>query len=394
MRRPRLRTVLIVVLSLAAILMAVRFTFGKPVPTVTVQKGPLVETVVATGRVITPARAALGSQIAGTVAQVLVKEGDRVKAGQVLARLISGEQAAALEQADRSVTEAEARITQLDVVGLPVAREAQRQTEASLTLAKQEYDRVKRLVESGFYSPSKLDEAQRTLDSAQAALKAASAQSASNARDGADARVLRTRLDQAKAARALASAKLDQTRIVAPSDGVVLTKLVEPGDVVTAGRKFFDLAVAGETQIVLTVDEKNLGRLALNQNAQALADAYPGQPFPAKVFYIAPGVDAAKGSVEVKLVAPQPPAFVKPDMTVSIEIEAARKADALTLPDRLVRDAANAPWVLVAQEGMAVKRPVKLGVKGQGRVEISSGLQPGDRVIPVETGVKEGARVR
>lgn len=394
MVRPRLRTVLIAVLILAAAFMAARALLGKSVATVAAQRGPLIETVVATGRVITPSRAALGSQIAGTVAEVLVREGEQVKAGQVLARLIAHEQAAALDQAERSITEAEARLHQLDVVGLPIAREGQRQAEASLTLAKQDYDRVQRLVAEGFYSPSRLDEARRTLDNAQAGVKAAGAQSASNAPNGADARVLRTRLDQARAARDLARAKLEQTRILAPAAGVILTKLVEPGDVVTAGRRFFDLAVAGERQIVLAVDEKNLGRLALEQNAQALADAYPGQPFAAKVFYIAPGVDAAKGAVEVKLVIPQPPAFVKPDMTVSVEIETARKADALTLPDKLVRDAISAPWVLVAAQGRAVKRPVKLGVKGQGRVEIAEGLQPGDRVIPPEAGVAEGARVR
>ncbi len=394
MRRPRPRTILIAVLILAAAFLAVRAFLGKPVATVAAQRGPLIETVVATGRVISPARAALGSQIAGTVAEVLVREGDQVRAGQVLARLIASEQSAALAQAEQAITEAEARLAQLDAVGLPVAREGQRQAEANLTLARQEYDRVKRLVAEGFYSPSRLDEAQRTLDSAQAASKAASAQSASNAPTGADARVLRTRLEQARAARDLTRARLDQTRILAPADGVILTKLVEPGDVVTAGRRFFDLAVAGERQIVLAVDEKNLGRLALEQTAQALADAYPGQPIPARVFYIAPGVDAAKGAVEVKLVIPQPPAFVKPDMTVSVEIETARKADALSLPDKLVRDVASAPWVLLAEDGRAVKRPVKLGVKGLGRLEIAAGLKPGDRVIPPEAGVQEGARVR
>ncbi|MBI5331906.1 MAG: efflux RND transporter periplasmic adaptor subunit [Betaproteobacteria bacterium] len=394
LRLPKLRILLLGLLAALAVFLAVRAFLGKPVATVAAERGNLIESVIATGRVITPARVALGSQIAGTLAEIKVKEGDRIQAGQTLARLIANEQAAALEQAERSIAEAEARLIQLDRVGLPVAQQALRQAEAGLKLARQEFDRVKRLVESGFYSPSRLDEAQRTLDSAQAGVQAAAAQSASNARDGADARVLHTRLAQARAARAFAQAKLDQTRILAPSDGILLTRLAEPGDVVTAGRKLFDLAVAGERQIVLDVDEKNLGRLTLNQTAQAVADAYPGQPFAARLFYIAPGVDAAKGSVEVKLVIPQPPAFVKPDMTVSVEIETARKSDVLTLPDRLVRDATTAPWVLAAEQGRAVKRAVKLGVRGQGRVEIAAGLKAGERVIAPETGVKEGARVR
>jgi len=392
---PKPRWIVLGLLAVLLVFIAVRMLLGKPVSTLTARRGALIETVVATGRVITPARLALGTQMAGTLAEVRVKEGDAVRAGQVLARLIPNEQLAALEQSTRAIAEAEARLVQQDVVGLPVAEQGRRQAEANLKLAQQDFDRVKRLVDSGFYSPSKLDEAQRTLDNAQAALKAAAAQATSNTAGGADTLVLRTRLAEARAAREFAQAKLDQTRVVSPSDGVILTKLNEPGDVVTVGRKLFDMAVAGERQIDLQVDEKNLSRLRLDQTAQALADAYPGQPFMARIFYIAPGVDAQKGAVEVKLVIPAPPAFVKPDMTVSVEIETGRKPDALILPDRIIHDVAGEhPWVLVADAGRAVKRMVRLGLKGQGQLEVAAGLQPGDRVIPPESGVQEGARIR
>jgi len=392
---PKPRWIVLGLLAVLLVFIAVRMLLGKPVSTLTARRGALIETVVATGRVITPARLALGTQMAGTLAEVRVKEGDAVRAGQVLARLIPNEQQAALEQSTRAIAEAEARLVQQDVVGLPVAEQGRRQAEANLKLAQQDFDRVKRLVDSGFYSPSKLDEAQRTLDNAQAALKAAAAQATSNTAGGADTLVLRTRLAEARAAREFAQAKLDQTRVVSPSDGVILTKLNEPGDVVTVGRKLFDMAVAGERQIDLQVDEKNLSRLRLDQTAQALADAYPGQPFMARIFYIAPGVDAQKGAVEVKLVIPAPPAFVKPDMTVSVEIETGRKPDALILPDRIIHDVAGEhPWVLVADAGRAVKRMVRLGLKGQGQLEVAAGLQPGDRVIPPESGVQEGARIR
>jgi HlyD family secretion protein len=391
---PKPRWLLIGLFGFFLALAAWHLLQGKTVDTVVAERGGLIETVVATGRVITPARVALGSQMAGTLAEVRVKEGDEVRAGQVLARLINNEQAAAVAQAERAIAEAEARIAQLEGVGLPVAQESQRQAEANLRLARLEHERVKRLVESGFYSPSRLDEAQRALDSTQAAVQAAALQSASNAPGGADARVLQTRLAQARATHELAEAKLAQTRILAPADGIILTKLAEPGDVVTVGRKLFDLAVAGERQIVLDVDEKNLGRLALDQPAQAVADAYLGNPFAARVFYIAPLVDAAKGSVEVKLVVPEPPAFLKSDMTVSVEIETARKAGVLTLPDRLVYGSAKAPWVLTVTEGRAARRAVQLGIHGQGRVEIVAGLKDGERVIPPEAKVKEGQRVR
>jgi HlyD family secretion protein len=105
-------------------------------------------------------------------------------------------------------------------------------------------------------------------------------------------------------------------------------------------------------------------------------------------------VDARKGSVEVKLRVPEPPDFLKPDMTVSAEIEVGRRAVALVLPSEVVRDAGSRPWVLVADDGRAVRRPVRLGLRGTGRVEVVEGLAAGDRVIPPAAPVRAGQRVR
>ncbi len=116
----------------------------------------------------------------------------------------------------------------------------------------------------------------------------------------------------------------------------------------SAGKIAFELAAAGQTQLVLQVDEKNLGLLRLEQGAAAVADAYPGQRFPARISYIAPGVDAQRGTVEVKLVVPAPPEFLRPDMTVSVEIDAGRAPNAITLPSELLREAtSSAPWVVL-----------------------------------------------
>jgi len=93
---PKPRWIVLGLLAVLLVFIAVRMLLGKPVSTLTARRGALIETVVATGRVITPARLALGTQMAGTLAEVRVKEGDAVRAGQVLARLIPNEQQAAL----------------------------------------------------------------------------------------------------------------------------------------------------------------------------------------------------------------------------------------------------------------------------------------------------------
>ena len=156
------------------------------------------------------------------------------------------------------------------------------------------------------------------------------------------------------------------------------------------------LSPVGETQLVLQIDERNLARLKLGQQALASADAYPAERFGAELFYINPSVDPQRGTVEVKLRVPAPPAYLRQDMTVSVDIEVDRHADALALPANAVHDVAGAdPWVLQVKDGRAIRRPVKVGLRGEGSVEIRGGLEAGDLVVPADnTSVKPGRRVR
>jgi HlyD family secretion protein len=396
LKRPSVRQLLLgVVLVSAALVAAWRFTQGPRVQVVAATRGEVVQTVVSTGRVITPARVEVGTMTLGTVKSRDVEEGATVAAGQVLARLKDDEQRAALEQARGTLAEAEARLVQLGRLTAPASEQLLRQNEVSLQFAKDEYERTRRLFDKGFFSQAKLDEAGRNLAVAQAARETALLQATANAPKGSDFALSLARRDQARAALELAQAKLDYTVIRAPAAGVVLKKFVENGDTVTQGKKLFDLSVAGETQVVLTVDEKNIGLLALGRKAQVVADAYPGKVFPAEIFYIAAGVDAQRGSIEVKLRVPAPPPFLKPDMTVSAEIIAGRNPDAVTVPADAVRDASTAaPWVLAVREGRATRVPVKLGLRGADRVEIASGLASGEQVIPVGAAATPGQHVR
>jgi HlyD family secretion protein len=170
---------------------------------------------------------------------------------------------------------------------------------------------------------------------------------------------------------------------------------VEPGDVVAAGKTILVLSREGETRLSVQPDEKSLAFLAVGQPATAAADAFPGAPFPATVTFIAPSVDPARGTVEVRLRVPEPPPFLRPEMTVSVNVDVARKPDALALPAEAVRDVASAPWVLRVAGGRAERREVRLGVRGEGWVEVSDGLAPGDAVVAPAAGrVGEGERVR
>jgi HlyD family secretion protein len=155
------------------------------------------------------------------------------------------------------------------------------------------------------------------------------------------------------------------------------------------------LAPAGEVQLVLQIDERNLGKIALGQKAMASADAYPDRRFAAVIAYINPGIDISRASVEVKLTVTDPPDYLRQDMTVSVDVEVAAKNDALVLPVRSVHDVLSGqPWVLGIKDGRAVKRPVKLGLRGNSQIEIVQGLAANEVAIPLNSGVVTGQRVR
>jgi len=202
-------------------------------------------------------------------------------------------------------------------------------------------------------------------------------------------------LAQARANLQATQAKLDQMTIEAPVDGTLIARSVERGNVVQPGKALMVLSPAGVTQLVVQIDEKNLNLLALGQQALASADAYPGERFRARIAYINPGVDPLRGSVEVKLDVPNPPAYLLQDMTVSVDVEVARRDSILFLPADGVHDLAGAaPWVQVIRDGRVARQDVKLGARGEGRVEIAAGLSEGERVVPsTRTGLREGEAV-
>jgi HlyD family secretion protein len=97
----------------------------------------------------------------------------------------------------------------------------------------------------------------------------------------------------------------------------------------------------------------------------------------------------------VRLAVPAPPPFLRPDMTVSVNVTVGRRDDALVLPAEAVRDAANDPWVLRVAGGRTERRAVRLGLRGEGMIEVVDGLAAGDAVVPPSAGaVAAGTRVR
>jgi HlyD family secretion protein len=385
----------VLALSGGAAFEAARLIFGPEVVVDRVARGNLVETVVASGHVETPFRVEIGSQITGAVEDVLVEEGQRVTRGQVLIQIEASELKAAVVQAEGAVSQAEARMRQLRELTLPSAKENLAQAKATLLDAQNSFDRTSALFRNGFATKATLDDMQKNLDVARTQLRTAELQVFTSSPGGSDYVMAETQLSQAKANLATARSRLAYATIAAPRDGVLISRNVERGTIVQPGKALMVLAPSGTTQLVVEIDEKNLGLLKFGQQALASADAYPDQSFPARIAYINPGVDITRASVEVKLDVPDPPAFILQDMTISVDIEVARRSDTLIVPLRDVYDAlSGTPWVMLAKDGRARKQRVRLGLRANTHVEILEGVSAGDLVIPSTARMLTGQRLR
>jgi HlyD family secretion protein len=385
----------------------VRETRGPRVEAFTAVRRPLVETLVTSGRVEQGQQSELGAMVQSTVAEVPVEEGDRVEAAALLVRLVDDEALARRAEAEAAVAEAEARLQRVTGIGRRLATQQLRQARTDAEQAQSDYERQEQLHRGGAGTEAALERARQARDAARSRRIAATLELAATAGDGADVQAATAGLARARAALQTAQVAVDRMQIRAPSAGVVLRRLVEPGEVVRPGEPLIVFAGEGPTEIVVRPDESNLARLAVGQSARVSPEAFPDVALEAHVLRIAPSVDAQRGTVEVTLGLdasqegltgtegePPPAITLRPDMTVSVEIVTGRSEDTLVLPTTLVRDIGGDPWVLVVTDGVAERRAIRLGLRGDELVEITEGLDASTPVLGPEVDRVAGEPVR
>ena len=334
---------------------------GPLVPAYQLKTINLTQNVVATGRIVSTSRVQINTEIAGVVLERRVKEGDRVNAGDVLIVLRADDLAAKAQ-------EAQASLEQLQRARRPQALAALRQAEAQFAQAQREVKRRRELFK--------------------AALEQARLLVASLEPGASEENVLLERLAAAKAL-------LEKTTIRAQVAGTILTRNVEPGDAVQpVGKALLEIARAGDTEILIPLDERNIGNIAIGQVGLCVADAYPNRPFKARVNFISPTVDPQRGTVDIRLKIDPVPDGLKQDMTLSVDIVTAERSDTLVIPnDALLSVNGSQAQVLAVQNGKVVRTTVELGLKGLALTEIKQGLKTEDWVL-LAASAKEGARVR
>jgi len=378
----RLIPVFVILLGLLLAWWLVQFWRGPQLEAYQLQSRPLVQTVVATGRVAAISRAQVGSPMTAVVMERRVQEGDTVQPGDILAVLRA-------DDLQAQVREAEAALARIEQSARPEAESILRLAEARLAQATRESERRSDLFQRQLIARESMEQAIQAEAEARSAVEQARLTLDSLAAGHPDESVARERL-------ATARAQLAKATIRAEVAGTVLTRNAEPGDLVQPGRVLFEIAHEGGSEIRVPLDEKNLEVLRLGQSAQCIADAYPSRPFGARVGFIAPSVDPTRGTVEIRLIIEPVPDFLRQDMTVSVNVETGYRESAMVVPNdalAAVHGSTAKLWRVV--DGRVSRQLVELGLRGMTMTEIMSGIQPGDWVLAnARADVQQDDRIR
>jgi HlyD family secretion protein len=375
---------IIIILMMLLTALLLRRWLGPSVAVWPMQRQTISQHLVATGLVATPHRVHIAAQITGTVQQVNVDVGDKVTAGELLLQLDDREWIAMVNVAQQQVEHAKLAMRYLDQVQRPQAQYDYDEALSNHLAMQRAWLRQLDLIKRGFSQQALLDEAQRAAQSSHSRLLRSQQSLDSFAADGSQRALVAQQLRQASADLVLAQTRLSLTAIHTPQHALVMQRWVEPGDQVWLGQRLLQLSPIQHSELVIQIDEKHLHWLALGQSALASADAYPSQQFKATVVHIAAGVDAESGTVQVKLQVPVPPAYLRQDMTVSVDIQVARHPNVWVVP-RLALVSMSPAIVMIVRQRHVQLQPITLGICTVLWCEVIDGLIGDEWLVPAES---------
>lgn len=452
-RKWSLRIGAVCVLALLIGLFLSRLNRPMEVALIEPERAAITEVVASSGRVGGAIETLVGAQASGIVDQIFVCEGDRVAAGQQLARLknkvaeaqvmqaqasldraraevaqtisppLDSDLAAATEQvrqAEAQAAQQRASVTQAER-GVARAQAQLRQREAERDLAAQQLTRTQTLAEQGVLSHSELDvvrrdfrvagervtEAQRSIDEADANVRSVNAgvtsaeasirvqrarvRSVQIKSTPAEIEVARRRVAEAEQTLRIAQQQAENALVIAPFNATVTSINAELGQ--TVGAQGVLTLVSDVTEIRLSLDENNLADLRAGQAAVISSSAFPGSAFRGTVTEIAPSVDQERGTVEVTITPVNPPDWLRPGQTVNVNIITNEKAERLLVPATSISRAGDRSVVFVVEGGQAVERAIITRPPTGEGVPVLAGISSGDRIIADAEGVKAGDEV-
>ena len=375
--------------------------------TALVARRDLSASVTATGAIkaMVGAEVKVGSRIPGRVEHLAVHVGDRVKAGQIIARLEQEDLRAAVEKAQADLAAAQAKLATVRngarTQELQTAEAALRQADANRLLTQVNVDRYRQLYQDGGIALQVVDTAARDYDVAVAQVHN-SREQLSLVREKytpEDVQYAEAQVQQARAALRIAEANLGYATITAPMGGVVASVSTQQGETVTSGSAaaqaptFVTIIDLNRLQVDAYVDETDIGKVRVGQEATFSVDAFPDREFTGKVTAIYPKALIQQNVVtyDVVIAIDNREGLLRPDMTANTTITVAKREKVLAIPNQAVRREDGERVAFVQEGERLARRGIKTGWKDKSYTEVLSGLKEGERVVMGEV---ENAKVQ
>ena len=297
---------------------------------------PVNETLSLVGSMAANEMVEIKSETDGTLEEVLFTEGQPVKQGDLLIRLDESKFIAAVNEA-----------------------------EANYKLTETTYTRNKQLHGEKLVSQQEYDQSSAQYQASKASLD------------------LKKRL-------------MKDARIYAPFKGIMSSRQVSPGQVIARNTTLTWLIDLDPVKVELNVPERFVSQLQIGQKIEIIVAAHPGRTFNGEVFFIAPFVEPATRTALVKARIPNPKAELKPGMFANLNLTLKLKEDAIVIPESSVMASGDRTIIYVLDKDDAAQiRPVKIGMRQAGMVEIVTGLKAGERVVAEGIQkIRPGAKVK
>lgn len=333
----------------------------------------------------------LRSRVEGQLLSLLADVGDPVQRGAVLAQLDRDVLRAELEAAEAELAARQSDVEQAQAL-LAESRAQVAQAQAELRQARADSERLTGLAEEGAIASQDAELARTNLSTREQLLQSAREQVRTRERAIASAE---RRVSVQEAIAAQASKRLDFATLEAPLTGTVLRRVVDPGNLVQPGQELLEIGDLSALHVSIQVSDRDLSQFVLGAPVRASLDAFPGETFRGEVTRISPVADAAARLIPVEVTLPNPGEKVGSGLVARVTV-ASDEFAALTIPQSALSLAeGDRAVVFVPQDATAetpvAARTVRVGNAENGRVEILSGLQPGEAFVvnsdrPLEAG--------
>jgi RND family efflux transporter MFP subunit len=348
-----------------------------PVEFAMAKRGPMAEQILVVGNLIGAATIEVVPRANGRLQVVDVKLGDPVRKGQIIARVEDSEVREQVRGAEAAYAVAQASI---------------RQRQADLKLAQNNLDRSRSLYERQLLPQQTFDDVDARQQAAVAQLQLAEAQFEAS----------KARLEELKIA-------LTNTQIVAPVDGFVGKRYLDPGAFASTNAPVASVVDIRTVRMVANLVERDMRRVPVGTAANVEVDAYPGETFKGRVSRVAPVFDPATRTAEIEIEVPNGGYRLKPGMYSRVQLTISTRGDAITVPRNALVDLSGRTGVFVAAaaektegtrggggpDALTAKFiPVEIGIRDGEAIEITKGLDDGARIITTgASALKDGDRI-